>query len=108
MTDDTGSDGALRGAERREDPSGRYPSWALPVVAAVIGAAAILINGWFAYVASSSKELVEARNETLQRRLDGINNRFDQLADRLTHLERIRMSEVGNPDEPTENNVARR
>ena len=80
----------------------------MPVVAALIGAAAILINGWFAYVASSSKDLIEARNETLQRQLDGINGRLDQLDDRLIHQERIRMSDIGDADLPADRNLAHR
>ena len=92
MASEDEGDRTLRGADRPEPAPPRQQPWTIPIVAALVSAAAIVVNGWFAYVASSSKELVEARNETLQRQLDDVGERVGELNDRLTHLERLRMS----------------
>ena len=49
----------------------------MPVWASVLGGALLLVNGWFAYSASSSKELMEARNEALAIQLQKIKDRLE-------------------------------
>lgn len=88
MAGDERGDHDLRGANRAEPLAARYPSWTMPVVVALIGATAILVNGWFAYVASTSKELVEANSRTIQVQHDNLKERVDRIDERLTHMER--------------------
>ena len=93
---ESAEDGRLGGGEGPGERKQRQlPTYLAPVAAAAIGGAFVLVNGWFAYVASSSKELAEARHEALVSQLETIERRLDRIDDRLTHLEQIRMS--GHP-----------
>lgn len=110
MPDDPQLAGAEGPGERR---GGLFiPPRLVPLVAAAIGGGFILLNGWFAYVASTSNSLLQANTQALRTELQDVKNRLDRLDERLTHLEQLRMSamerdrlsgdvaETGQPEAP--------
>ncbi len=93
MADNYSEDRGLGGGEGPGERQPRQmPAYVWPLVAAVVGGMFVLVNGWFAYIASTSRELVETRHQTLAAELRTVIQRLDRLDDRLTHLEQIRMS----------------
>ena len=96
MSDRDTPDGPLAGGDGPDEVGGRrWPPWLVPVIASLIGGFFILLNGWFAYIASSSKDVMEARNETLTRQLDDMKERIDRLDDRVIFLEQNRAPPSG-------------
>ena len=85
-------DPQLGGGEGPGERGGRFPPWLAPLVTAVITGGFLLLNGWFAYIASTSNELMTANTRALNTELQDVKNRLDRLDDRLTHLEQLRMS----------------
>lgn len=91
MSDENTEDGRLAGSEGPAERQSRtLPSWVIPIGASVVGGFFILLNGWFAYIASTSKELMEARNDALTKRLDDMKDRIDRIDDRVIFLEQNR------------------
>lgn len=89
MSDAAAGDNPLRGGEGPgEAPRRPWPPWA--VVAAVIGGLFVLASGWAAHVASTNKDLMEARHETITTQPEDIKDRLDRLEDRLVFLEQNR------------------
>lgn len=109
MPDSDSEDRNLGGGEGPGERQPRQmPAYVWPLVAAVIGGMFVLVNGWFAYIASTSRELVEARHQALAAELRTTIQRLDRLDGRLTHLEQIRMAKgSGAAHELPARNVAR-